>query len=220
MFKHSLLSTIAIAIMCIFLNGQTAHAALKVNPEGSWKVTSKTVSGAVGNTVPLEFSITAVSDRCIPSDFVIKTTNEARQKVSFVGVTVPVGGSVSPESIDWTKPEFEAGVTQKYRVNVRIDRGSVGDEIDGFHIYVYCGFSIVSGVIDDAVVKVVAKSTTPVSKTKAISSADLTSIFKSVYGRNLAASEKKYWAKRWLDKPDRTALKGAMAYHKQKGIRH
>jgi hypothetical protein len=49
---------------------------------------------------------------------------------------------------------------------------------------------------------------------------DLNSLFRSVYGRNPTASEWKYWATRLLDKSDRTALVGAMAYHRANKILH
>jgi len=46
---------------------------------------------------------------------------------------------------------------------------------------------------------------------------DLNSLFRSVYGKNPTAAEWNYWASRLLDKSDREALKGAMAFHKAHG---
>lgn len=45
-------------------------------------------------------------------------------------------------------------------------------------------------------------------------------LFKIVYGRLPSASELKYWQRRHKDKPALTALRGAMAFHKAKGIQH
>jgi hypothetical protein len=49
---------------------------------------------------------------------------------------------------------------------------------------------------------------------------DLNALFRSVYGRTPTVSEWRYWATRLLDKPNRTVLVGAMAYHKAHNIRH
>lgn len=56
--------------------------------------------------------------------------------------------------------------------------------------------------------------------TSTLSSADVKDILQTVYGRAATASEHKYWLSRRTDKPQRTALQGAMAYHKQQGIQH
>lgn len=159
-FFTALALLVALFTMAIvFVNTETVEAAVQHNPPGAWQVTGKGASGSVGDTVPMEFSITAVLDRCVDVDVYIQTVDEARQKVSFVGAAVPArGASVSPERVDWPPAEFENGVARKYRVNARIDRGAVGEEIDGFYIYVWCpGISIFRGVVDDSTIKVVAK---------------------------------------------------------------
>lgn len=53
-----------------------------------------------------------------------------------------------------------------------------------------------------------------------LTSADITSMFQEVYGRAPTSSEKTYWLGRRTDKPGRTALLGAMAYHKAQNISH
>lgn len=135
------------------------YAALTINPSGSWKVTSPGASGSVGDVVTVELSITFLTDSSADTDFSIKTSGEAREKLSFVSVTPTTGNpSVSAEQIDWPKTEFEAGVTKKYQLKVRIDRGAIGDEIEGFYISTYTGKSIMFGVADDITVKIIAKS--------------------------------------------------------------
>lgn len=53
-----------------------------------------------------------------------------------------------------------------------------------------------------------------------LSSSDITSIFQEIYGRTPTASERTYWLGRRTDKPQRTALQGAMVYHKAQNIKH
>jgi len=149
--------SLTLFVVLSLIGAQPVHAALTINPPGSWKVTSAGASGVVGDIVTVEFAITYVTDSYAGTDFYIKTDGEAREKLSFVGV-VPAAASVSAEQIDWPKTEFEAGVTNKYKVQVRIDRGAVGDEIEGFYISTYTGKSIMFGVADDIKVKVIAKS--------------------------------------------------------------
>lgn len=149
---------ILLVVAWILADAQPVQATLTISPPGSWTLTSAGASGAVGDVVTVEFAITFVTDSYAGTDFYIKTQGEAREKLSFVGV-VPSAVSVSAEQIDWSKTEFEAGVTKKYKVQVRIDRGVVGDEIEGFYISTYTGQSIMYGVADDIKVKVVAKST-------------------------------------------------------------
>lgn len=62
---------------------------------------------------------------------------------------------------------------------------------------------------------------TSVSKPVSLASiSDLNSLFRSVYGRNPTTSERNYWTKRLLDKPDRGAFLGAMGYQKAQKIKH
>lgn len=77
-------------------------------------------------------------------------------------------------------------------------------------------------VLEDCntVVKRTTATTQSTSKASLASISDLNALFRSVYGRNPTGSEWNYWATRLLDKPDRVALKGAMGYHKARGIRH
>lgn len=203
------------------------YASITTKPPGSWTVVGTGASGSVGDTVTIEFAITFVTDSYADTDFYIKTVDEARQKLSFVGVISPAGNPiVTAEKIDWPGTEFEAGVTQKYRIQVRIDRGVVGDEIGGFYFSTYTVKSGIYGVADDIKVNVIAKKVVAkktVSKQKTATSSglasisDLNSMFRSVHGRNPTMSEWRYWADRLLDKSDREALKGAMQYHKARG---
>lgn len=56
--------------------------------------------------------------------------------------------------------------------------------------------------------------------TSTLSSTDISTLFQSVYGRSPATSELQYWLGRRTDKPERTSLLGAMAYHKERNISH
>lgn len=56
--------------------------------------------------------------------------------------------------------------------------------------------------------------------TTTLTSADIKSMFQTTYGRTPAASELTYWLGRRTDKPQRTPLLGAMAYHKAMNIAH
>lgn len=67
---------------------------------------------------------------------------------------------------------------------------------------------------------VIARSTASTKTTSTLTSADITAMFQSVYGRTSTASELKYWLGRRTDKPGRTALLGAMGYHQAQGITH
>ncbi|MDA1169167.1 MAG: thrombospondin type 3 repeat-containing protein [bacterium] len=141
------------------------------NLEGDWVVTSKGVSGAVGDIVSLEFSVTSLIESCADTNFYIKTTDEARQKVSLIGVTVPTDSpSVSMERIEWSRTEFESGIARKFIIRARIDRGVVGDEIDGFFLAAYaCGRTGFDGVLDDAVINVVAQKPKVTPKSTSVS---------------------------------------------------
>lgn len=66
---------------------------------------------------------------------------------------------------------------------------------------------------------ITARATSAPSVTT-LSSADISSLFASVYGRAPSVSELKYWLGRRTDKPQRAALLGAMGYHKARGIGH
>jgi len=227
----------------------TAIALISINPaqaairsEGEWAVTGKAGSGAVGDTVPIDFSFALISDRCAKMDVYIETVDEARQKVDFVGAAVPAAGaSVSAERVDWAPTEFENSVIHKYRVNAQIARGAVGDEIDGFYLYAWCDSSpnsgIYFGVHDGIKVKVIAKKTTAAAKpavTKtSLSATDrkapdfITSLavpttvdrlFTQTFGRKITKQESVFWKHRArTDKPTETKLKGAMAFFKAKG---
>ena len=139
-------------------------AALQIQPPGSWEVTGQTVSGTVGETVSLGFSITYVTDRCADTNIYIKTTGEARKKVSFVGTAIPGNGvTVEAERVEWSGIEVDAGVPQKHTVHTRIDRGTVGDEIRDFYVYAYCnssGKTVLHGTAENIAIKVVAKEPT------------------------------------------------------------
>lgn len=56
--------------------------------------------------------------------------------------------------------------------------------------------------------------------TSLLSSNDIKSMFHSVYGRTPTSSELAYWLGRRTDKPQRTPLLGAMAYHRSLNIQH
>lgn len=198
-----------------------AQASLTVHPDNGFKIVTTSPSGAVGSTVPLNFSIKFIADRCSKMDVYIQTQDSARQKLTFVSATGPGGAAdVTAEKVHWPKTEFENGVTMDYKVSARIDRGTVGEEIKGFYLYSWCDSNpnagVAFGTIDDLVVKVTASKIT----VKPVTGTELASIFKSVYGRRMTASEQKYWAVRAKEKADRTALKGAMAYAKQKNAKH
>lgn len=64
------------------------------------------------------------------------------------------------------------------------------------------------------------KSVSAVTTTSTLSSADISSMFASVYGRAATSSELTYWLGRRTDKPGRTALLGAMGYHRANNISH
>ncbi len=66
---------------------------------------------------------------------------------------------------------------------------------------------------------VTAAAATKTTKTT-LTSADVNSLFNSVYGRTPTAKELKYWLGRRTDKPGRTALLGAIAYAKANSIKH
>lgn len=53
-----------------------------------------------------------------------------------------------------------------------------------------------------------------------LSSTDISTLFQLVYGRIPTTRELKYWLGRRPDKPQRTALLGAMTYHKDRSITH
>jgi uncharacterized repeat protein (TIGR01451 family) len=61
------------------------------------------------------------------------------------------------------------------------------------------------------------KTSSPASS---LSSNDIKSMFQSVYGRTPTASELTYWLGRRTDKPQRTPLLGAIAYHHALNIKH
>jgi hypothetical protein len=54
----------------------------------------------------------------------------------------------------------------------------------------------------------------------ALTSIDIKNLFQGVYGRMPSSSELTYWLGRRADKPGRTALTGAMGYHKANNIVH
>ena len=56
--------------------------------------------------------------------------------------------------------------------------------------------------------------------TSTLSSTDISTLFQAIYGRSPSTSELQYWLGRRADKPDRTSLQGAMAYHKDRSIKH
>lgn len=64
------------------------------------------------------------------------------------------------------------------------------------------------------------KSVSATTTGSTLASADISSMFASVYGRTPTASELKYWLGRRSDKPGRSALLGAMGYHKALNISH
>lgn len=67
---------------------------------------------------------------------------------------------------------------------------------------------------------ITAKAAAVRRATSTLTSADVKSMFQSVYDRTPTASELRYWLGRRTDKPQRSALLGAMAYHKAQNIRH
>ena len=50
--------------------------------------------------------------------------------------------------------------------------------------------------------------------------ANMNAMFADVYGREPSMSENQYWLSRIADKPDEAEIKGAMAWHKARGVRH
>lgn len=67
---------------------------------------------------------------------------------------------------------------------------------------------------------ITAVSATAKTATAALSSTDVKSIFQTVYGRAATSSELTYWLGRRSDKPTRSALLGAMQFHKAQNIPH
>lgn len=64
------------------------------------------------------------------------------------------------------------------------------------------------------------KSVSATTTKSTLISADISSMFASVYGRPPTASELTYWLGRRSAKPGRSALLGAMGYHKALSIQH
>lgn len=67
---------------------------------------------------------------------------------------------------------------------------------------------------------VTAVSSVSTKTASTLTSSDVKAMFESVYGRTPTASELTYWLGRRTDKPQRSVLLGAIAYHKNLNIKH
>ncbi len=114
---------------------------------------------------------------------------------------VPIGaGKAFYPTITFT---MDSGTPLKTKLNLWVEVTGSGMEANS------ANFSITA-----------VKSVTTTTSTSTLSSADISSMFQSVYGRMPTTSELKYWLGRRSDKPGRTALLGAMGYHKANNIAH
>ncbi len=217
-------------IITPFIFPPSAHA---ITTNDLFTVSSKTYSASVGDTIDLKFEFTSVSLTCGAFRVKLVTTNKAFTNTSFVGGESPVSDFRNSNEVHWNNLEAHDGKTIVLTPKVKISKGTIGEIIKNFKV-------VTSGCPNDPKgwnylndqdgprIKIVKKSTSVSnssanSKTSKLSSnlasiSDLNSIFRSVHGRNPNGIEWKYWASRLLDKGNRTALKGAIAYHKALGL--
>jgi hypothetical protein len=195
-------------------------------------VSGTTTKGAVGDTVSVKFGLVSKNFDCDALRVKLQATNTAQVNLSFTGAGSPSVSNVEEDSVSWTGKEIHTGDTMPFTAAAKITDGVVGGRLDDFVVLVGCGqhfwYEISEGTpVVEAIAKMttatktVAQKTTVKPAAKSLASiSDLNSLFRSVYGRNPTLSEWRYWATRLLDKSDRTALVGAMGYHKANRIQH
>jgi hypothetical protein len=144
----------------------------------------------------------------------VKVTFHIPDGVSHDAVS-PADAQFQDDTIFWTNVPLEGGQSFYPSLTLKLESGTALKSKKNVWVEV-TGTDMEA---TSANFSITARSATA-AKTTTLSSADISTLFQSVYGRAASASELKYWLARRTDKPQRTALSGAMAYHKNLSLQH
>ena len=167
---------------------------------------------------------TAVPGKAFKMNFQVKNTSEDTYsgiKVIFhfpgdftISAVGPGDSVIDGNEVYWTNVPLNPGKSFYPSFTLATDSGmAIGSkqniwiEVTGLD-----GMPSTSQNFSITAVKKVAVAT--------LSSAQVSDLFKGVYGRVPTASELKYWLGRRSNKPGSVALQGAMAFHKAQNIAH
>lgn len=129
----------------------------------------------------------------------------------------PAHATIEDKTIAWSDVPLAAGQSFYPSLTLTIDSGtaagtkvSIWAEVTGTDMEATSKNFSVTAVSASAVKRVAAT----------LSAANIKALFEEVYGQTPTGSELKYWLSRRTDKPGSSVLKGAIAFHKAKNIKH
>lgn len=227
---------ITFALLIFIVTTQSAAAA-------AVSTTNKTT---IGDGLPsgLSFSVNATQSSPIPrgSDvrLVVRVRNTSSSNIGGVYITLArhfhlvqlkaSKPSVTNESgsdfFSWRNQAIPANSHKDYSITFQVDPNTSFSSLNNSVTVTESRGGFAHGQMHTVNVAVTSassasQSSTPKSTTTKSGSlasiSDLNSLFRQVYGRTPTVAEWHYWADRLLDKSDRTALLGAMYYHKALG---
>lgn len=186
-----------------------ASVALAAPPQSVTYSGTKVTAAVPGKPFTLKFQVKNTSSDAYSG---VKVTFHIPEGLKHTSVS-PGGATIYDDIVSWNipsaagqsfYPSFAFTVNKDVAIGKKL---SLWVEITG------SGMETTSTNFSITAVK-----STPAAST--LTAADVSSIFQEVYGRAPTSSEKTYWLGRRSDKPGRTALLGAMAYHKANNIKH
>lgn len=200
------LSAIAAVTAGLAIGQSAAAAPQKVTYHGTPVTTA-----VAGKPFDIKFRVKNIGDTAYSG---VQVTFHLPHELTHSKIS-PANAVADDDTITWTNVPLEAGQSFYPSFTFTVDAGtslktklSIWVEVTGQNMEATStNFSITT------------KSASAAKKT-ALSSADVKSIFTTVYGRAPTASELKYWLGRRTAKPTRTSLLGAVAYHKAQNIKH
>lgn len=195
----------------VVLGVLVASSAAAAPPQTVSYSGTKVTTAVPGKAFTLKFQVKNTSSDAYSG---VKVTFHVPEGLKHTSVS-PGGASIYDDIVSWDIPSV-AGQSFYPAFTFSIDKSvAIGKKMSLWVEVTGSGMETTSQNFSVTAVKSTATKTT-----STLSSADVKSLFQEVYGRAPAVSELTYWLGRRTDKPSRTALLGAMAYHKDKNIQH
>lgn len=196
-------------VVAAFIGGLTTASPALAAPQQVTYLGKAVTTAVPGKAFAIKFRVKNVSDDAydgvkvtfhMPGDF----------DINAVG---PNDAIIDGSDVYWTNVPLQAGKSFYPSFTLTMDSGTALKTKERIWVEV-TGNGMEATSQNFSIMAVAAKKATTLTP------ADVSSMFKAVYGRTATASELKYWTGRRTDKPTRTALQGAMGFHQAQAITH
>lgn len=200
-----------VVVVALVVSGSYAGVALAAAPQTVSYYGSPVTTAVPGKPFTMKFRVQNTSGDSYSG---IRVIFHMPSQLNVTAVA-PSNSSVEDGTVSWVNVPLEPGKSFYPALTLIMDSGTKINTKSSIWVQV-------TGTDMQETSKnfsVTARSSVT-STTTTLSSADVSALFTSVYGRAATASELKYWLSRRADKPGRIALQGAIAFHKANNIKH